>query len=95
MQFLNLFQKEMKKIWLFQENNLPLQRQSMWLTIQVSFLRGQAVYVTTHFSYSRTAMCGFLLSETIHHHLKESLTQSKICCKDTSFLGNSKTNRKE
>ena len=74
----NFFKNNYKKIWQFRENNLSLQRQFMWLTIQVSFLRGQAVYVTTHFSYSRAVMCGFLLSETIHHHLKESLAQSNV-----------------
>ena len=50
------------------------------LTIQVSFLRGQAVYVTTHF---KTAlMCGFvflsLSAKTIHHHFQKSFATCYI-----------------
>ena len=52
------------------------------MTIQVSFLRGQAVYVTTHFKAALE--CGFtfyrhlLLTEAVHHHLQETLAAGNV-----------------
>jgi hypothetical protein len=49
------------------------------LTIQVSFLRGQAVYVTTHFYKSRTENVRlWFLSKAIHHHLQETFAQCDV-----------------
>ena len=55
------------------------------LAIQVSFLRGQAVYVTTQFLNKPHPLgCGFailsdlLFPEAVHHHLQESFTGSNI-----------------
>ena len=67
------------KIWRLHKKSLSLQRESNRFTIQVSFLRGQAVYVTTHFIKAvqqSVRLC--FLSKTIHHHFQEAFTQSNI-----------------
>ena len=65
--------KNRGKVCMFQEKYLSLQCQNMFLTIQVSFLRGQAVYVTTHL-YKAIFGWLLLLSKVIHHHFQESST---------------------
>ncbi len=70
------------------------------LAIQVSFLRGQAVYVTTHLKPHFE--CGFtflyrhlLLVEAVHHHLQEALAAGNVAldgnllvaCKNQYFDG--------
>ena len=48
------------------------------LTIQVCFLRGQAVNVTTQFVKPYIQCAALVLSKTIHHHFQESLFEEKF-----------------
>ena len=48
------------------------------LTIQVCFLRGQAVNVTTQFVKPYIKCAALVLSKTIHHHFQESLFEEKF-----------------
>ena len=61
------FMEDFPKFLRFSPKNLEVTEKVLifaasiiWLTIQVSFLRGQAVYVTTHFKAA--LMCGFIFS---------------------------------
>ena len=72
------------KIWRLHKKSLSLQRESNRFTIQVSFLRGQAVYVTTHFIKAvqqSVRLC--FLSKTI---FRKPLLKAILRLTDTSLL---------
>ena len=57
------------------------------LAIQVSFLRGQAVYVTTHLkSHLWAAFLFFLFTKTIHHHFQKTFAGGDVALNGNFFI---------